>query len=172
MTLQKTLEFYNINIIWHFTDNSNYSSIKKHGLLSLNLIEKYDIDVSCFGGNSLSHDLDKRYGLDKYVHLSFIKEHPMCYTKSKNGDIPNPIWIAIDASVLFSKNVYFSTDIANKTGIPRYKIDQLEQQADIEVLWGKTDWSDSVIKNRRKSAKRGELLIPKMIKPQDILGAA
>ncbi len=172
MTLQETLDFYNIDKIWHFTDISNVPSILEHGLLSLKIIEKLDISVSCFGADKLSHDLDRYYGLDKYIHLSFIKEHPMCYKKKLHGDIPNPIWLAIDVSVLFDTGVYFATDVANKTGVSCHDIKKLEQKADIEVLWGKTDWSDSKIKKRRLSAKRGEIMIPNKIKLENILEVA
>lgn len=174
MTLQETLAFYNINTIWHFTDRSNLPSIKEHGLLSLCLIEQYGIDVSCYGANAISHELDRRYGLDKYIHLSFIKDHPMCYCKTLSGEMPNPVWLMIDVSVLFSEQTRFATEVANKTGTMNYEINELDQRADLEVLWGRTDWRDAGIQSRRKSAKKGELLIPNRIKPEQILnlGAA
>lgn len=174
MTLQEVLNYYGIDKIWHFTDRSNLSSIKKYGLLSLNLIEKYDIDVSCFGANAFSHHLDRGYGLDKYIHLSFIDEHPMCYCKKLSGEIPNPVWLIIDASVLFAENACFATDVANKTGVVCHEMKDLASVADLEVLWERTDWRDEEIKQRRLSAKRGELLIPNQIKPEYILnlGAA
>jgi hypothetical protein len=172
MTLQEALDFYHIDTLWHFTDKSNLHTIKKYGILSLNLIEDVGLEVSCFGADTLSHNLDRHYGLDKYVHLSFVKEHPMCYVKQQNGLIPNPVWIAIKASVLFGSNALFSTDVANKTGVPNYAINQLDERADLEVLWGKTDWKDSEIKQRRMSAKRGEIMVPTMIKLNDILGVA
>lgn len=172
MNLQETLNYYGIDSVWHFTDKSNLQSIYKHGLLSLAMIEKEGFEVPCFGANELSHNLDRYYGLDKFVHLSFVKEHPMCYRKEQNGEIPNPIWIAIKASVLFDESALFSTVVANGTRVPKYNINQLDKKADLEVLWGKTDWSDSKIKQRRTSAKKGEIMIPKMIKSDDILGVA
>ncbi len=172
MTLQDTLDFYHIDKVWHFTDRSNLHSIKKHGLLSLNLIDCMGLEVPCFGADELSHDLDRHYGFDKFVHLSFIKEHPMCYVKKQSGSIPNPVWLAIKASVLFDANALFSTDVANKTGVPNYDINQLDKKADLEVLWGKTDWKNSEIKQRRVSAKRGEIMVPTMIKLDNILGVA
>ena len=33
------------------------------------------------GGNSLSRELDVKYGLADYVHLSFSHDHPMSYRK-------------------------------------------------------------------------------------------
>ena len=172
MTLQETLDFYHIDVIWHFTDRSNLESINKHGLLSLHLIEKYDIEVSCFGADKLSHDLDRHYGLDKFVHLSFVKEHPMCFRKEQAGQIPNPVWIKIKASVLFNENTIFSTSVANGRNVPKYNINQLDDKADLEVLWGRTDWKNSAIQRRRILAKKGEIMIPMIIRQDDILGVA
>lgn len=172
MTLKETTNFYGKKVVWHFTDRSNLASIMKYGLYSLEMLQKHNINVACYGADALSHNLDRHYGLDKYVHLSFIKEHPMCYRKHQSGDIPNPIWLAIDISVLFKDDVLFATDVANKTGVPTYNIDQLFQQADIEVLWGRTNWSDSEIKKRRIAAKKSELLVSNIIKPQHILKVA
>jgi hypothetical protein len=172
MTLKDTLDFYNRKVLWHFTDKSNLASIQRYGLLSLNIIEKYDINVSCYGADTLSHNLDRVKGLDRYVHLSFLNEHPMHYRKKMSGEIPNPIWLAIDIAVLFQNNTLFTTDIANKTGVYPHTIDQLQQKADLEVLWGETDWKDETIKERRKVAKKGELLVPNIIEPKYILKVA
>jgi len=98
----------------------------------------------------------------------------MCYYKKLSGEILDPVWLMIDVSVLFVKNTYFATDIANKTGVSCHEMKNLSTKADLEVLWGRTDWRDENIQQRRQSAKRGELLIPNKIKPEYILnlGAA
>lgn len=170
MTLQNILNYYGIKSIWHFTDASNLASIEKYGVLSLRNIIKSKIDVSCFGADELSHNLDIRKGLDKYVHLSFIKEHPMQYVKTRDGNIPNPIWLEIDASVLFRDNTIFTSQVANKTGAKVYNINDLKEYMDIDVLWGRTNWQDPEIKNRRKAAKYGEIMIQDRIGIKDIIG--
>jgi len=171
MTIQEVLRTYNITSIWHFTNESNIESIKKNGLLSLDLITQQNIHVPCFGADSLSHSLDKHIGLDKYVHLSFIKEHPMQYVKTQDGMIPNPVWLEIDISVLFENKTLFSKDVANKNGVKHYNIEYLAQNIDLEVLWGRTDWRDPSIKQRRVIAKKSELMVANKIDYSKILGS-
>ncbi|WP_151899697.1 DarT ssDNA thymidine ADP-ribosyltransferase family protein [Sulfurimonas hydrogeniphila] len=171
MNIQATLQNYGIKSIWHFTDLSNLESIKKHGVLSLRNIIHNRIDVACYGANELSHNLDISKGLDQFVHLSFIKEHPMQHVKTQNGDIPNPVWLKIDASVLFRNRSIFSDRIANKTGAKIYgDINDLSKYIDLDVLWSRTDWRDPQIQQRRKNAKYGEIMIQDKIDIKDIVG--
>lgn len=172
MSIKKTLNYYGITSIWHFTDLSNLESIEKNGVLSLRNIIKNKINVSCYGADDLSHNLDKRYGLDKYVHLSFIKEHPMQYVKTRDGDIPNPIWLEIDASVLFGSYSMFSDQVANKTSAKVYDIEDLTEYMDLDVLWGRTNWKDPQIQKRRRAAKYGEIMIKDKISIRDIVGVS
>ena len=170
MNLQETLKYYSITSIWHFTDASNLVSIEEHGLLSLDLLTQQKVHVPCYGADSLSHSLDRNLGLDKYVHLSFIKEHPMQYVKTRDGIIPNPVWLEIDISVLFDNKTLFSKDVANKNGVKHYNIEHLAQNIDLEVLWGKTDWRDPYIKQRRVMAKKSELMVANKIDYSKIKG--
>ena len=172
MSIQNTLKHYGIKSIWHFTDLSNYESIKRNGVLSLRNIINQKIDVSCFGANELSHNLDMRNGLDKFVHLSFIKEHPMQYVRTRDGDLPNPIWLEIDASVLFKDNTLFSNQVANRKDAKIYDISDLEKYIDLDVLWGRTNWKDPEIQQRRKVAKYGEIMIKDQIEIEEIIGVS
>ena len=172
MSIEKTLNYYGIKSIWHFTDLSNLESIEKNGVLSLRNIIKNKVDVSCYGADDLSHRLDREYGLDKYVHLSFIKEHPMQYVKTRDGNIPNPVWLEIDASVLFKSDSIFSNQVANKTNAKIYDINELTEHMDLDVLWGRTDWRDPEIQKRRRLAKYGEIMIKDKISIRDIIGVS
>ena len=134
MNLAETLKHFNITSIWHFTDESNLASIKKHGLLSLALLNKQNIDVSCYGGNELSHNLDQGKGLDKYVHLSIVKDHPMQYIKKQKGEIPNPIWLEIDISVLFENKSGCCSELANAGTAKCYNIKDLDKVIDLQIL--------------------------------------
>ena len=169
MSIKETLNHYGITSIWHFTDLSNLESIKKNGVLSLRNIIENKIDVSCYGANDLSHSLDKKKGLDKYVHLSFIKEHPMQYVKTRDGDIPNPVCLEIDASVLFKSDSQFSNQVANREKAEIYDIKDLTKYMDLDVLWGRTDWKNPEIKLRRIAAKYGEIMIEDRISIKDII---
>jgi len=134
MNLQETLKYYGITSIWHFTDASNLESIKKYGILSLDLINKNKIYVPCFGADGNSHYRDKVKGLDKFVHLSLIKEHPMQYHKVHEGLIPNPVWLEIDISVLFENKSQCCNQIANATSAKCYDIIDLAKVIDLESL--------------------------------------
>ena len=89
MTLKKILASYGITSVYHFTDKANLESIKTYGIQSLQNIIQNDIDVQRFGADSLSHTLDAYKGLDRYVHLSFIKDHPMYHIAKKEAVFKN-----------------------------------------------------------------------------------
>lgn len=64
--------------LYHFTDRCNLSSIiKQGGLWSWADCEQKNIIIESPGGSSLSRSLDKHFGLEHYVRLSFVKDHPM-----------------------------------------------------------------------------------------------
>lgn len=70
---------------YHFTDRSNLNSIiENDGLYSWYALNEKNI-TSKMGGNTLSHDLDSRKGLQDYVRLSITTNHPMMNRLEKNG---------------------------------------------------------------------------------------
>lgn len=79
----KILQILNDNDIkcfYHFTDEKNLNSIKKYGgLLSWYYCENNSIFIPRAGGDMQSRRLDRKYGLQDYVRLSFCKQHPMAY---------------------------------------------------------------------------------------------
>lgn len=156
MKLASILSRYHVTSIWHFTDKSNYGSIQKHGLLCLDYIEKKGVNVGCYGGNALSHDLDRRNGLHRYVHAAFIPKHPMLYAKKRSGEIKNPIWLKIDVRVLFNPSVLFCDQIANASNATLFYADMLDKRINLDVLY--TDFS-----YRAKETQKAQILIPKMI---------
>ncbi len=137
MNFKETLKHYGITSIWHFTDKSNLASIKKYGLLSLRLLSQKNIDVPCYGANSFSHFLDRSKGIDKYVHLAIIPDHPMLYIKKRNGEIPNPIWLEIDVSILFEKESLCCNQIANKNSARCYNINKIAEVINLKRLLNK-----------------------------------
>lgn len=139
---------YNIKSLWHFTDLSNINLIKKYGLLSLEQIRKKNLKNVKFGGNELSHKLDIKKGLDKYVHISFLKDHPMFYTTKNRRSIINPVWIEIDINLLFEKKIFLCKTVANGNNselLPLYKIFDI----DFEKMFN----------NIRTEARKAEVLV-------------
>jgi len=113
----KVLKKKKIRFLYHFTDKKNLKSIKKNGgLYSWKYCEKNKIKIKNPGGNSFSRELDVKYSLEKYVRLSFTKNHPMMYIAKNEGRISNPIILKIDPKVIFLKGTRFSNMNAIKTG--------------------------------------------------------
>ncbi|HHH52574.1 MAG TPA: DUF4433 domain-containing protein [Bacteroidetes bacterium] len=162
MNLQETLKYYDITSIWHFTDASNLVSIEKYGLLSLDLLTQQKVHVSCYGGDELSHRLDRGKGLDKFVHLSIIPDHPMQYIKVRNGIIKNPIWLEIDTSVLFENKSYCCNQLANSSYAKCYEIEYLDKIIDLKRLLNNPQPRDPI--------KKAQLIVANKIDYSKIKG--
>ena len=164
MKLQELLIKHGIKYLWHFTDMSNLDSIQKNSLLSLEKIELKKIDVTCFGADELSHSLDRASGLDKYVHLAFLPDHPMYHVKKRERVITQPIWLKIDISVLCQENVYYSNEVANSSNAKLFKANQIENIIDFEKIMHPIDFKSKI------TARKAEILIPNQIELKDIKG--
>ncbi|MDO5760961.1 MAG: DarT ssDNA thymidine ADP-ribosyltransferase family protein, partial [Bacteroidota bacterium] len=109
-----------ITCFYHFTDFDNLESIRKHGgLYSWKDCEEKGIKIPNAGGGVISRNLDKRYGLEDYVRLSFCDDHPMSYSKltAKGKTV---VLLEIDIKVALWKDTKFSdinaTDAHHKIG--------------------------------------------------------
>lgn len=170
--MEKILAKYpRFTCVWHFTDCANLASIRKHGgLLSLAELTRRGIAVAAPGGNEWSHDADRRAGLDEYVHLSFIRQHPMLYAaQNSNGRIANPVWLRIKAAVILDENVRFAADIANKKGVELLDAGQAAAAIDFELLFGYANWKDPKINKRLQQAKKAEILVPNFVPIEQII---
>jgi hypothetical protein len=106
---KKILNEYNIKKLYHFTDENNFNSIKKHGALySWSALKKKGIEIPNPGGDELSRKLDLRKGLEDYVRLSFTIDHPMEKAALYQGRINNPIQLAVPLDVIYLKDTLFS----------------------------------------------------------------
>ena len=84
--MKSTLKKYNIDAIWHFTDESNIDLIKANGgLLALGELERRGISIPSSGGNQWSHDADKYKGVHEYVHAAFLDDHPMLFAAKQDA---------------------------------------------------------------------------------------
>lgn len=157
------LESKGIKSVWHFTDMSNLQSILDHGLMSLNALESEKIEVRHYGADSLSHSLDHIFNLDKYVHLSFVSDHPMYHVAKDRGSIVNPVWLEVDLSVIFESTTLFTNAVANATGTVPFQAKDLREKIDFDAMLH----SDFDI---RKEAKKAEILVRDRIDPDKIIG--
>ncbi|MCF0195862.1 MAG: DUF4433 domain-containing protein [Bacteroidaceae bacterium] len=111
------LEQQGIKKLYHFTDRDNLTSIIQHGgLYSWADCKDKGITIPKPGGSSLSWDLDKRGGLEHYVRVSFVKEHPMMYVAMNDGRISNPVLLEIDTDVACWENSQYADRNATKNG--------------------------------------------------------
>lgn len=146
--------------IYHFTDETNFSQIKKYGLLSKNKMLEIGLWPQKPSGNQLSWDLDDAKGISDYVSLSMTHSHPMCYIAQTEDRILTPRHLCIDPEVLLGDNVLFAPDIANKNGVNLTPLRDSIDLIDHEVLYSRTDWADPSVQLRLKQAERYEILIP------------
>lgn len=150
---QKNWSFY------HFTDTRNLPSIKQHGLLSTAEIRRREI-AAITGGNEWSLDADKLKGMDAYVHLCFFDEHPMEFMARNAGRIEKSRFLTIKPEVLLIPGSKISKDVSNKANASYGDPEEYIEQIDLEVIYTRTDWKDKSIQERRRSAKKCEVLIP------------
>lgn len=167
--MRMTLENYDADGIWHFTDRSNLASIKDHGLCSFAEMKRRGIEIPASGGNEWSHEADERKGLHEYIHLVFVTDHPMLYHAKQERHIRDAVWLKISLSVLDESGVLFSSDVSNKTGVPILDAEQAKAGIDFEVLFEFMDWSDPEILLRRNEARKSEILVPNFIPYEKII---
>lgn len=158
--MKSIIDKYSVTKIFHFTDEENIISIKKHGgLLSIKLQEEKGVKPTKPGGNKWSHDADKLNNVDKYVHLCFANHHPMQYIATQDGRIKSTVWLEIDPSVLLFPTTMFTSNVANKSGVNVINGKQAASEIDFEALYCYLDWREPENKERRAKAEKSEILV-------------
>lgn len=98
---KQILDNNEIKYLYHFTDRRNIPSIKSHGgLFSWYYCKKKNITIPCQGGDYDSQELDKKYGLEDYVRLSFCNDHPMAFRLQQSGSDIVILKIKVDVALL------------------------------------------------------------------------
>ena len=169
--MKTIIKKYNINGIWHFTDKSNLKLIEEHGgLLPLKVLNDKGIEIPVPGGNKWSQEEDERRGLDAYVHLCFLDNHPMQFLAVQDKRIQEPIWLKIDASVMLDPKVRFTSEVSNKSGSRLLDHSEAVKKIDFEILFTFIDWrGNREIHKRRENAEKSEILIPEIVPIDKIL---
>ncbi len=169
--MKGVIDRYKFDGVWHFTDRSNIQSIvdSKH-LFSLAEATRRAVTIPAPGGNSWSHDADRAKALDEYVHLAFVDDHPMQFVAQTDGRLPNPIFLKIKSEIILQEGVLFTNDVSNKSGVEAMDQGRAENEIDFEVLFTYMDWTVPEIQTRRQAAVKSEILVPKSIALNMILG--
>lgn len=108
---------YGIQKLYHFTDRDNLQSIIQNGgLYSWRDCEEKGIDIAKPGGSPGSRSLDTRVNLQHYVHVSFVREHPMMYVAMNDRRISNPVILEIDPEIIYWKESKYADRNATKNG--------------------------------------------------------
>lgn len=148
------------NLLYHFTDESNFPTIAQKGLLSKAKMREEGWWPVVTGGNQLSHDLDQSRGISSYVSLCFTRNHPMKYLAHQQGRLPTPRYLGISPELLSLQGVRVAFGVANANETQILDLPQAIAQMDLEVVYSRTDWRDAEIQRRLKAAEKMELLIP------------
>ncbi len=111
------LERHGITKLYHFTDRDNLESIIRNGgLYSWADCASKSIDIKKPGGDVLSRQLDQRDGLQSFVRVSFVSQHPMMFVAMNNGRISNPVVLEIDPQVVYWQKTQYADRNATKNG--------------------------------------------------------
>ena len=105
---KEVLDRHGVGKLYHFTDRENVESIIRHGgLYSWKDCEEKGIAIPKPGGAGLSRSLDARDGLERYVRVSFVRDHPMMYVAMNEQRISNPVILEIDPEVVLWEDTKF-----------------------------------------------------------------
>lgn len=175
MTVEELIEFIKSSTqhktLYHFTDETNFSSVAQHGILSKRQLRELELwPPSATGGNELSWQLDQHRGIDPYVSLCLTRNHGMKYLAHQDGRLPNPRYLAIKPEVLHIPGVMIAFGVANANDVEILPIADAVDRMDTEVLYTRTDWRDPAVNLRLKTAEKFEALIPNAVPRELIVG--
>lgn len=156
--------------LYHFTDESNFESIDKLGLVSKERMRNENWWPTTTGGNNWSHQQDIARGIDPYVSLCFTSNHPMKYLAHKDGRLPNPRYLVISPEVLAVTGVRIAFGVANANDTLILPLSDALERVDIEVIYNRTNWSDPEIQSRLRAAEKMEILVPHGVSRSLIMG--
>jgi hypothetical protein len=164
----RLLSATNHKCLYHFTDRRNLPSISNVGLLSMRQMRERGLVPAVTGGNEWSLTADVGCGMDAYVHLCLLAEHPMEWRAREDNRIRDSIFLRINPEIMRRAGVMITNQVSNKSGVVPQTPDEILGNLDLEVIYGRTDWKLPEIRERRNSAKLYEILIPDEI-PIDMI---
>ncbi|MGZ5876015.1 MAG: DarT ssDNA thymidine ADP-ribosyltransferase family protein [Bradyrhizobium sp.] len=156
---------------YHFTDRKNLPLIRQHGLLSTSELRRRGLLESVkTGGDANSLHSDRMKGTDEYVCLCFTRNHPMAHIAMMDERKLDPVYLEINPQVIKLPNVMITSAPSNQTGTERVAVTAALAGLDLEVIYNRTEWSDADIRARLQAAEKYEILIPRSLEKQHIVG--
>jgi len=157
--------------LYHFTDEANFPSVAKHGILSKQQLRARGLwPPPATGGNELSWQLDQLRGIDPCVSLCMTRNHGMKFLAHQEGRLPNPRYLAIQPEVLKISGVRIALGVANSNTAEILPVADAIDRLDLEVIYTRTDWKDPAIYSRLRAAEKFEVLIPDAVPRELIIG--
>lgn len=115
---QRVLQQHGITKLYHFTDRANLPSIRANGgLYSWYYCQQNNITIPKPGGSPTSWILDQRKGLQNFVRVSFVRDHPMLYIAQQDGRITSPVVLEISIEQIYKSATRYATQNAAKNGV-------------------------------------------------------
>lgn len=155
--------FSRVDCAYHFTDSRNLELIRgRGGIYSAARLRELGIQFVP-GGNEWSLTQDRRFGMDRYVHLCWIPGHPMAWHIRRRDPKVVLKYLKIDRSVLKQPGVMFSRGVANAVGVEIVPIESAAKEGmiDFEALYGNIgSLREPGPQARRQAAERSEILVP------------
>lgn len=156
--------------LWHFTDSRNLDSIQaRNAIYSHSELQRQGISAIT-GGNEQSLMADSMFGMDKFVHLCFTDAHPLEYLAKQDLRIIETRWLQINRDVLMIDGVCFTKGVSNKSQEKILTSEEAAATIDFVGIFEYLDFSMPENIQRKNSAKRGEILVPKEVPGKYIMG--
>lgn len=153
-----------VSTVFHFTDSRNLRLISKHeALYSFRELKRRGIDHVFCGGNELSQKADRWAQVDNYVHLCFLRKHPLEYLACRDGRITETAWLEIDIEVLRQEGVRYTAGVSNKTGVRVMKSSEAIESLDFEAIYRFIDFNVLGNFDRKSNAEKYEILVPDQV---------
>jgi len=148
--------------LYHFTDRTNLTKISQlDGLFSTAKLREMG-EGFCSGGDEDSLSLDRRCGMDQFVHLCFRERHPMAGRVKQRKPEADLFYLKIDRAILYQPGVQFATGVGYANNARTVPLSQAveENLIDFQILYTFNPWGDPVVQRRRRAAELCEILVP------------
>lgn len=157
--------------LYHFTDLENLPLIREHGLLPYRELRARGIEPPKPGGSEGSRKADADRGLDGFVHLCLVDNHPMNFKAKERGHIGETRYLEISPEVVLWEGVRGTSIVSNATASKILSLEFALDEMELDLLFHTHPgeiFSDKKLTTRYNEARKAEILIPACIPPSMI----